>query len=84
MDNRIVISVYNTGLGIPAAELTNVFKQFYRVEKSRSLQYGGSGLGLAMVRKIVRMHGGSVHMDSVEGKWAKITVELPVVDGLST
>lgn len=83
IDNRIVISVYNTGLGIPAAELTNVFKQFYRVEKSRSLQYGGSGLGLAMVRKIVRMHGGSVHMDSVEGKWAKITVELPAIGGLS-
>lgn len=56
----------------------NVFEQFYRVEKSRSLEYGGAGLGLAMVEKIVRMHEGVVRMDSREGEWAKITIVLPV------
>lgn len=76
--NRIRISVLNTGPGVPAAELEKVFEQFYRVEKSRSLEYGGAGLGLAMVEKIVRMHGGVVRMESREGEWAKIILELPV------
>jgi len=81
--DRILVSVYNTGLGVPETELEKVFEQFYRVEKSRSLEYGGAGLGLAMVKKIVQMHGGTVKMDSMVGKWVKVTLELPVSRGLS-
>jgi len=77
-NNGIFISVYNTGPGIAEDDLENVFEQFYRVEKSRSLQYVGAGLGLAIVRKIVQLHGGTVKMESEEGVWARITILLPV------
>lgn len=80
-EGRILISVWNTGQGVPETELEKVFEQFYRVEKSRSLEYGGAGLGLAMVKKIIRMHGGAVKMESREGEWAKVTIELPVSRG---
>lgn len=78
-NNGIFISVYNTGPGIAEDDLENVFEeQFYRVEKSRSLQYGGAGLGLAIVIKIVQLHGGTVKMESEEGVWARITLRLPL------
>ncbi|MCX5870687.1 MAG: sensor histidine kinase [Deltaproteobacteria bacterium] len=77
-NNGIFVSVYNTGPGVAEDDLGNVFEQFYRVEKSRSLQYGGAGLGLAVVRKIVQLHGGTVKMESEEGVWARITIWLPL------
>lgn len=80
-EDRILLSVYNTGQGVPRTDLEKVFEQFYRVEKSRSLEYGGAGLGLAMVKKIVQMHDGTVKMDSEEGKWVKVTLDLPVFRG---
>jgi len=76
--DRIQLSVYNTGSGIPMEDLPKVFDAFYRVEKSRSLQFGGSGLGLAIVKRIVQLHGGSVKLESEEGVWARITMVLPV------
>ena len=77
-NSNICISLYNTGPGIPEDELENVFDQFCRVEKSHSPQYGGAGLGLAIVRRIVQLHGGRVKMESVEGAWARITICLPI------
>ncbi len=74
---RIYLSVRNTGPGIPKEELPRVFDTFYRVEKSRSTQYGGAGLGLAIVKKIVQLHGGRVKMESEAGAWTRITVWLP-------
>jgi two-component system, OmpR family, sensor kinase len=74
----IRVSLYNTGRGIPKADLERVFDQFYRVEKSRSLQYGGSGLGLTIVKRIVELHGGTVEMESEPGAWTQITITLPV------
>ncbi len=72
------LEVYNTGPGIPAADLERIFEQFYRVEKSRSAAAGGSGLGLAIVRQIVRLHGGRVEVKSREGEWTRFTILLPV------
>ena len=71
-------SVYNTGAGIPETDLTRVFDQFYRVEKSRSIMYGGSGLGLTIVKNIVELHGGSIRADSSFGEWTRMDVTLPV------
>ena len=76
--NEIHISVWNTGMGIPAAELKQVLKKFYRVEKSRSQKYGGSGLGLTIVDKIASLHGGRVIMDSVPGQWCRAMVIFPL------
>jgi signal transduction histidine kinase len=74
---NIVISLYNSGPGIPTADLNKVFEQFYRVEKSRSQQYGGAGLGLAIARQIVKLHHGRATMESDAESWTRITVTLP-------
>lgn len=63
----VYLFMFNIGPGIPKEELEKVFEQFYRTEKSRSLQYGGSGPGLAIVREIVRLHGGRVVIESALG-----------------
>lgn len=77
-EESITISLLNTGPGIPEADLEKVFDQFYRVEKSRSAQYGGAGLGLAIVRQIVKLHKGSVEMKSDAKSWTRITITLPI------
>ena len=74
----VCIALFNTGLGIPPEDLERVFEQFYRVEPSRSLRHGGSGLGLSIVRQIVRLHRGNVSMQSEPGKWACIRIVLPL------
>jgi len=71
------LQLANTGPGIPAADLGRVFEQFYRVEKSRSLDHGGSGLGLTIARKIVELHGGQIVLTSVPSGWTTVTVSLP-------
>ncbi len=75
--DTIQLSLYNTGPGIQGEDLERVFEQFYRVEKSRALEYGGSGLGLTIVKEIVRHHKGQVIMESEPGAWARIRITLP-------
>ena len=62
-----VVSVSNTGPGIPAADLPHVFERFYRVDKSRSTAGGGAGIGLAIVRMLVEEGGGQVGVESADG-----------------
>src|SRR5688572_18665056 len=62
-----VVTVANTGEGIPAADLPRVFERFYRVEKSRDRAQGGAGIGLAIVRQLVEAGGGQVGVESAEG-----------------
>jgi len=76
-DAEIVITCTNTGPGIDHNQVPRVFEQFYRIEKSRSTRHGGSGLGLAMVKKIIELHGGKVSLESHIGEWTKVTVHLP-------
>lgn len=73
----IHISLYNTGAGIPDKDLPRVFDEFYRVDKSRSTQYGGAGLGLAMVREIVRLHKGTILIDSRLDAWTRVDIAMP-------
>jgi signal transduction histidine kinase len=70
------ITVTNTGPGVAEAEIPKLFDQFYRVEKSRSIEYGGSGLGLTIAKRIVELHGGEVKFESQQGAWARVTVCL--------
>jgi len=77
-DVDLTITVANTGPGVPRSEVPNVFQQFYRAEKSRSTEYGGSGLGLAMVKRIVELHGGSVGFDSDVGSLTTVIIRLPL------
>ena len=73
------ISVSDTGIGIPEADLPFVFERFYRAKRSRAANPGGSGLGLSIVRWIVEAHKGRVSAESVVGKGSTFTVYLPVI-----
>jgi signal transduction histidine kinase len=74
-----LLSVSDTGVGIPEADLPNVFERFFRSKGSRATNPGGSGLGLSIVRWIVEAHKGRVTAESQIGKGSTFTVHLPVV-----
>lgn len=76
--DKVCIEVFNSGQGIPADELNQVFNQFYRVEKSRATALGGSGLGLTIVKRIVELHHGSIEIESEFGNWVLVRVILPI------
>ncbi|HEV2528083.1 MAG TPA: HAMP domain-containing sensor histidine kinase [Thermomicrobiales bacterium] len=76
-DGTATLTVADTGDGISAADLPHVFDRFYRADTSRGRHSGGSGLGLAIASTIVAAHGGTIHLESVEGQGATFTVRLP-------
>lgn len=78
-NGRAVLEVSDTGIGIPAEALPQLFDRFYRVDKARSRQLGGTGLGLAIVKSICTACGGTVTVKSAEGSGAVFRVELPLV-----
>jgi heavy metal sensor kinase len=73
---RVVL--HNSGPGIPVEHLPHLFERFYRVEADRSSQSGGSGLGLAICREIVRLHGGTIEVQSQSEQGVSFTVSLPI------
>ena len=73
----VQLSVADTGVGIPAAQVPHVFDRFHRVEQSRGRTQEGSGIGLALVHEIVAMHGGSVTVESRENIGSTFTVTIP-------
>jgi signal transduction histidine kinase len=77
-DREVWIEVSNTGAGIPEADLPHVFERFYRVEKSRDVATGGAGIGLAIVREIVRSFGGNVGISSGGGR-TDVWFSLPAI-----
>jgi signal transduction histidine kinase len=77
LDKLVEISVTDSGEGIPAKELPNIFERFYRVDKSRSRSLGGTGLGLAIVKHIAIAHGGRVAVESSPGKGSAFSILLP-------
>jgi two-component system, OmpR family, sensor histidine kinase CiaH len=78
-DDIVVITVQDSGIGIPQDEQDKIFERFYRVDKSRSRSQGGNGLGLSIAQWIVTQHHGSIQVESRPGKGAKFRVELPKV-----
>ena len=73
---KLNITIANTGPEIPREDLPKIFDQFYRVEKSRSQAFGGAGLGLTIVRRIVELHGGNIEMRSSDG-WTTCNIIMP-------
>lgn len=73
-DGRVMLSVKDTGIGIPKEHQERVFERFYRVDKSRSKQSGGTGLGLAIVKHIVAQHNAEMTLESEPGKGTEIKI----------
>jgi len=76
LDNRTVISVTDEGIGIPPDKIEFIFDRLYRVEKSRSRRYGGSGIGLSVVKELVEAHGGKIEAESKLGKGSTFKVTI--------
>lgn len=78
-NGKAVITVADTGIGIPAEEQQRVFERFYRVDKSHSRIIGGTGLGLSIVKHGVQLHHGEIQMESALDVGTTITVRLPLL-----
>jgi signal transduction histidine kinase len=76
---QLVLQVSDTGIGIPKDKVERIFDRFYQVDGSMTRQYGGVGLGLALVKEIVEAHGGDVSVTSQVGQGSTFRVTLPVL-----
>jgi len=74
----MLVSVSDTGIGIPARELPRIFERFYKVDRSRNRNAGGTGLGLAIAKHLVEGHGGRLWADSEEGRGSTFFFTLPI------
>jgi PAS domain S-box-containing protein len=72
------LHVQDTGVGIPATEIPNLFDRFHRVPNTRSRTHEGSGIGLALVHELVKLHGGSMRVESAEGRGSTFIVSIPL------
>jgi signal transduction histidine kinase len=79
--DSILVSVADTGEGIPAEHLSHIFERFYRVDDARSRKTGGAGLGLAIAKQMVELHGGKIWVESEVGKGSKFSFTLPIAHG---
>jgi signal transduction histidine kinase len=76
--DEAVVSVTDTGAGIPQRDLERIFERFYRVDVARSRATGGTGLGLSIVRHVMESHGGKVTVESQLGSGSTFTLRLPL------
>ncbi|SHI79400.1 sensor histidine kinase [Parasporobacterium paucivorans] len=76
-EENVLFVMEDDGIGIPAKELSLVFERFYRTDKSRNRKTGGAGVGLTIAKSIVDAHGGTIAVDSEEGKGSRFIVTLP-------
>src|SRR5205085_8338436 len=74
----VSLTVSDTGVGIPEAELPRIFERFHRIEGQRGRTYEGTGIGLALVQELVRQHGGELVVQSPTGQGTTFTVRIPL------
>lgn len=74
---HLLLSVRDTGTGIPADEIPHLFERFHRVQNAQSRTNEGTGIGLALVQELVKLHGGSIHVESTLGVGSTFTVSIP-------
>jgi len=79
-DNYLEVAVTDTGQGIPAEDLPNIFERFYRVDKSRARATGGTGLGLTIAKRLIEAHGGKIEAQSEAGKGSRFSFTIPVAN----
>jgi two-component system, OmpR family, phosphate regulon sensor histidine kinase PhoR len=76
-DKDVIIAISDNGVGIPKEDLPRIFERFYRVDKTRSRDMGGSGLGLSIVKHILELHSSTIKVESEEGKGTRFEFNLP-------
>lgn len=81
ISDTIQVRVEDTGIGIPPKDIPYLFERFYRVEKSRSREFGGTGLGLAIVKQLVELQGGTIKVTSEVGNGTCFELEFPIAKG---
>lgn len=79
-EDNAIIQIKDTGMGIPAESVEHIFERFYRVDKARSRSTGGSGLGLSIVRSMVKRNGGTIFVSSTLGEGTQFTLSFPTFD----
>ncbi|MBD0334237.1 MAG: response regulator [Cyanobacteria bacterium Co-bin13] len=75
--SSVVLEVHDTGIGIPAEELPHLFERFHRVKGAQSRSFEGSGIGLSLIQELVKLHAGSLEVESVLGQGSTFTVSIP-------
>jgi len=80
-NGMVLISISDTGIGIPDDKQEAIFQSFEQVDASTAREYGGTGLGLAITKQLVDLHGGTIRVDSEVGKGSTFTFAIPVSDG---
>lgn len=78
IEHAAVLSVRDTGIGIPPQELPRIFDRFHQVRGARGRSYEGSGIGLALVQELVRLHGGTIDVESTVDRGSRFTVTVPL------
>ena len=78
LEQRAVLTVEDTGAGIPEQELSRVFERFHRVEGTQGRSHEGSGIGLALVHELVKLHGGTLSVESEVGRGSRFTITIPL------
>lgn len=78
-DHKVVVAIIDSGIGIPKERIQEIFEPFHQLDGSSTRRYGGTGLGLAMVKKIVEAHGSTITVESVSGKGTKFEFYLSSV-----
>lgn len=76
--DQIVISIKDTGIGIPKEYLKDVFKMFKQVDSALTRENEGSGIGLSLIKSLIELHGGNIHVESELGKGSDFIIELPI------
>lgn len=75
---KIILKIKNSGKGIPSEEIEKIFERFYKVDKSRSYDVKGAGMGLYIIKTIIELHGGHITARSEYGEYAEFIVQLPL------